>query len=160
VEVEKLNFKVYLSGSQHHKCPEFFIELNGSNYISGILPTHNGTPNLYEFTVEDIPEGENVLSISFLNKSNNDTVLDSQGNIIKDLLLNIEKIEIDNIDLGMLIWSHSTYEPIYSDTYLQNLAQKNETPPAQVTNCVNLGWNGTWKLLFVSPFHIWLLENM
>jgi hypothetical protein len=159
MDLEKRSFKVYLSGSQHHKCPEFFIQLNGVNYVSGTVPSYNGNSNLYEFTV-DMSEGENVLSIAFLNKSDHDTVLDAQGNIVNDLLLNIEKIEIDDIDLGTLIWSHSIYEPVYSDSYLQNLAQKGETPQKQITNCVNLGWNGTWKLPFTSPFYIWLLENM
>jgi hypothetical protein len=160
MNLEKRSFKVYLSGSHHNKCPEFSIELNGVKYVSGILPPYSGNSNLYEFTVEDIPEGENVLSISFLNKSDHDTVLNAQGNIVNDLLLNIDKIEIDDIDLGTLIWSHSVYEPNYSKSYSHHVAQKGETLPKQVTNCVNLGWNGTWKLSFTSPFYIWLLENM
>lgn len=160
MESEKLHFKVYLKGSKHQKCPEFLIGLNGFNCVSDSLPAYNGDSTLYEFTVEGAKEGENILSISFLNKSNRDTILDLDGNIIEDLLLNIEKIEINDINLETLIWSHSSYEPVYPESYIQNMALTGDILPTQVTNCVNLGWNGTWKLPFTSPFHIWLLENM
>jgi hypothetical protein len=87
-------------------------------------------------------------------------VIDSDGNIIQDLLLNIDTIEIDQIELGPLKWSLSEYYPEYPERYKSDVFRKGETLPESVNNCVNLGWNGTWKLPFTSPFYIWLLENI
>jgi len=67
--------------------------------------------------------------------------------IEKDMLLHIRSIEIDEIDLGNLLWSKSQY--VGDDV----------TRPV-LDNCVDLGWNGTWTLAFASPFYIWLLENI
>ena len=160
MESETLHFKVTLSGTPHHRSPEFQIGLDGFDYVTGLIPSYNGVSTLYEFYVEGIQPGNHALTISFVNKVNTDTVLDANGNIIEDLLLNIEKIEIDDIDLGTLIWSKSTYDPIYPKSYVENMQQQGITLKPQLTECVNLGWNGTWKISFTSPFHLWLLENI
>ena len=56
-------------------------------------------------------------------------------------------MEIDEVDLGMLIYSKSVFT--------------GDDPDRPVLdNCINLGWNGTWMLSFESPFYIWLLENI
>jgi hypothetical protein len=67
--------------------------------------------------------------------------------IVKDMLLNVVSVEIDEIDIGHLLHSKSTF------------TGDDPTRPV-LSNCVNLGWNGTWKLTFTSPFYIWLLENI
>ena len=67
--------------------------------------------------------------------------------ILKDLLLNIKTVEIDEIDLGNLVFTNSEF---VGDDSSRPVLDK----------CVDLGWNGTWTLPFESPFYIWLLENI
>jgi len=69
------------------------------------------------------------------------------------MLLNIKSLEVDDIDLGSLIWSHSVYRPDITHEF-------NGVTVTELTNCVNLGWNGTWEFAFTTPFYIWLLENL
>jgi hypothetical protein len=96
-------------------------------------------------TVQD----RNKISVELHSKRNNDTVTDSSGNIVNDVLLNIVGISIDDIDLGQLLWTKSVYYPDPSNMYAPN----------RLEQCVNLGWNGRWELEFDSPIYLWLLEN-
>jgi hypothetical protein len=72
------------------------------------------------------------------------------------MVLNIDSIEVDEIDLGNLLWTASIYNPIYPDCY----ADQEQKNIKDITECVTLGWNGMWRLPFTSPFYIWLLENI
>jgi len=143
---ETLHFKIGLSRSSTKKQPKFKIYVNNTELVCAELTGAAHTTEYFEFDAA-VDEGDCHLAIEFLNKSVHDTVLDVNGNIIEDLLLNIESIEIDDIDLGQLIWSNSEFVA---------------TDPNRPTlkNCVNLGWNGSYQLKFNSPFYLWLLENM
>lgn len=155
MEKETLTFKIGLKGSSDLKQPNFIIELNDKTFVNGSLSVPAGEVEYFEFQA-NIEEGNNQLKITLLNKAAGDTVQDEQGNIVSDLLLTIDSVEIDEINLGPLLWSASVYNPIYPESY-NNEEQKQIT---DVKNCVDLGWNGTWRLPFTSPFYIWLLENI
>jgi hypothetical protein len=158
MNTESLHFKIGLSGSSIDKNPEFNILVNDTQCVFGKLSQTNQT-EYFEFNFE-VNEGNHNLVIEFLNKTEYDTVLDSNGNIIKDLLLNIDSIEIDDIDLGSLCWTGSDYRPIYPNRYRNNILKEGKQLPESVKNCVHLGWNGRWILPFQSPFYHWLLENI
>lgn len=160
VETEKLKFKVGLSGTSPDKQPKFRICIDGDEKAFGDLVKSVNETEYFEFEAE-IPEGKHTLDIMLFNKRYGDTQLDTEGNIISDMLLNIDSIEIDEIDVGTLKWSASEYRPDYPNPYTNSYLKENKEPPPEVIkNCVNLGWNGTWSLTFESPFYIWLLENM
>ena len=156
---ETLHFKIGLSGSSNKKHPKFKIYVNDVEHVSDQLKCDINQTEYFEFDAA-VNEGNCYLVIEFLNKSKLDTVLDSNGNIIDDLLLNVESIEIDEIDLGSLLWTASDYRPDYPQIYKDKILQSGENLPESVKNCVNLGWNGRWILPFVSPYYIWLLENI
>ncbi|CAB4133624.1 hypothetical protein UFOVP257_346 [uncultured Caudovirales phage] len=152
---EVIHFKIGLSGTSSSKQPEFKICVNGSEFHHSTLTQNPNITEFFEFDAE-IDEGDNSLGIELLNKLPEDTIKDEAENIIEDMLLTIESIEIDDIDLGSLKWAISAYYPIYPEVYLdEDQKQQNE-----IKNCVHLGWNGTWKLPFSSPFYIWLLEHI
>ena len=155
MDKETLTFKIGLKGSSNIKQPKFNIAVNDQIFVHASLSVTTGEVEYFEFSA-DIVEGVNQLAITFLNKDPGDTAQDDQGNIVSDLLLSIDSIEIDEIDLGSLLWTMSVYNPIYPESYT-NTEQKQIT---DVKNCVDLGWNGTWYLPFTSPFYIWLLENI
>ena len=69
------------------------------------------------------------------------------------MLLNIESISIDDIDIGTLRHTESTFYPDSPKEY------KGETI-TELKECVNVGWNGTYSLPLSIPFHYWLLEKL
>lgn len=158
-EKETLHFKIGLSGSSARKQPEFKISVNGNKQVHDRLKGATNETEYFDFDLE-IAEGENFIEIELLNKGFGDTTVDQDGNILDDLLLNIDSIEIDEIDLGSLKWTLSDYQPVYPERYKAEVFRRGDNLPDSVKNCVNLGWNGKWVLPFTSPFYIWLLENI
>ncbi len=156
---ETLHFKIGLSGSSEIKHPKFKILVNDTEFVSAKLKNNVNQIEYFEFDAL-VDEGDNSLVIEFVNKSERDTILDSNGTIVEDLLLNIESVEIDDIDLGSLLWTSSEYYPIYPENYKIKMEDEGKTLDKQIANCVNLGWNGRWVLPFNSPFYIWLLEKL
>lgn len=159
MEHESLHFKIGLSGSSSKKQPKIKILLNGQEQLSTQLTVAPFVTQYFEFDAT-VHDGDCVLSIELLNKTIHDTVLDKDGNITEDMLLNIESVEIDEIDLGSLLWTASDYEPNYPEIYRQETIKQGKDLAVSIKNCVNLGWNGRWTLPFASPFYIWLLENI
>lgn len=155
MDKETLHFKVGLSGTSEQKQPKFSIAVDGNIVQEGILTQAPNVTEYFEFDVS-LTEEPHELQVSFLNKESADTIKDDSGNIVGDLLLNIDSIEIEEIDLGTLLWTASIYNPIYPSSYT-DLDQRSIK---DVKNCVHLGWNGVWRLSFICPFYVWLLENL
>lgn len=99
----------------------------------------------------ELEEGTHKLTIEMYGKQGSDTRTDNDGNIIEDVILNINNVEFDDIDIGYTKWSHSKYYPDQSSTH---------NAPEKLVECVDLGWNGRWELEFYSPVYLWLLENI
>ena len=150
--VEKLKFKIGLSGTFHDKKPAFTVSLNGQQHAQDTVQTESDEIFYVEFETELADATINILQIRLTNKSSQDTVVED-GQIVKDMLLNIKSIEIDDVDLGSLIWSHSKF-------HIDNPQKFNGNVVTSLENCVNLGWNGTYQFEFSTPFYIWLLENI
>ena len=144
---EKLHFKIGLAGTYWDKKPIYSILVNDAIIETREIESPAGEVFFAEFDI-DVSEGPTPLKIRLENKHWTDTVQnDDNTAIVKDMLLNIKSVEIDEIDLGALIWSKSVFTGDDADRPV-------------LDNCVDLGWNGTWTLLLESPFYIWLLENI
>jgi hypothetical protein len=150
--VEQLTFKIGLSGTFYNKRPEYSVSINDTEYKVGTVDTDSDEIFYVEFTADCQENTTNKLKVRLLNKSSSDTVTDN-GQIINDMLLNIKSIEIDDIDLGTLLWTHSSFKTDKPQKF-------NEEIVTELKNCINLGWNGTYELEFTTPFYIWLLENI
>jgi hypothetical protein len=144
---EILSFRIGLSGTYWDRKPEFSVLVNDEEMARGSIVGLPDEVQYINFTYSFKENSINKLQIRLLNKSGEDVIQSEHREILKDMLLNIESIEVDDIDLGQLIWSHSVF-----------IANDSDLP--KLNNCVNLGWNGTYVLEFVSPFYLWLLENM
>jgi hypothetical protein len=146
-EKEKLHFKIGISGTYWDKHPIYRVSLNDHIIENRQIETASDEVFYIEFDGE-IEEGPASLKIRLENKTDSDTIENEDKTaIVKDLLLNIVSVEIDEIDLGNLIYEKTRF--VADDTNRPTLEQ-----------CVNLGWNGTWILEFESPLYIWLLENI
>jgi hypothetical protein len=147
MSTETLNFKVTLSGTFWDKRPKFSIWIDDTKIQDGeITSTEHQT---IEFS-QDLAEADHQLKIRLENKEDTDVVQEN-GSIIKDMLLNIDDISIDDIPLGHQLWK-AAYYPDEKKMF-------NGEEIESITGCVNLGWNGSYVVNFASPFYIWLLEN-
>lgn len=153
---ESVKFTIALSGTYHDKRPQYSVLIDDQEYASGFINADSGTTELIEFDA-NLNEGPHSLNIKLLNKDPSDTIKSSNDpvnfEIVKDMLLNIEKIKIDSIDLDSLIWTESEY-------FLDNPYTFNGENISSLKSCVNLGWNGTYRIQFNSPVYIWLLEKL
>ena len=95
-------------------------------------------------------EGDHWLKIVLKNKTHENTLIDDQGNIISDALIDINNVCLDEINI---------------DTMMYNLAEYVHDGNGSKTIAVHdffghLGCNGRVQLKFSSPVYLWLLENM
>lgn len=148
---ETLSFKIGLSGSYWDKKPQYSILVNDSKMASGMISEASDTVEYIDFTCDLEEDKNHKIIIRLENKTNKDTIKNPDVGepyvIEKDMLLNIHSIEIDDIDLGNLVWSNSKF-----------VADDENRPTLE--KCINLGWNGSYVLEFSCPFYLWLLENM
>ena len=159
MQTERLKFKLELYATYWDKPPIAEILINGeSQYRSEIKGTEKD-PTMIEFEKE-LTEGEKyTLSISRSGKDLKQTVLSKEGKIEKDQLLHIKSIEIDEVDIGSLIYE-GVYTPIYPEPWHTQQVSAGNAPKKSFKNVTAMGHNGTWTLAFESPFYMWLLENL
>lgn len=144
---ETLHFRIGLAGTYWDKHPEYSILINDVKIKHDTIVTASEETFYIEFDAE-VNEGPCSLKIRLENKTDDDTILNENGlQILKDMLLNIHSVEIDEINLSNLIFTKTRF--VGDDPARPVLDQ-----------CVDLGWNGAWILEFESPFYIWLLENI
>ena len=149
MSTEKLHVKIGVSGTFWHRRPVYSMLLNEHKIIeSREIAEATDVVEYIEFDV-DLTEGiEYKLFIRLENKTDLDVVQnEDKTSILKDMLLNIVSIELDEIDLRDLVHTQSRFVG-------------DDASRPVLTHCTNLGWNGTWELTFTSPFYIWLLENI
>ena len=145
---ETLKFRIGVSGSYWDKKPAYSVSVDGVEQVSDVITADAGVVEYAEFTLAVMEDSPHLLEIKLLNKTDDDVVQSQdQTEIVKDMLLNIESISIDDIELGQIKWDESEFVA---------------TDPARPTlkACLNLGWNGSYRLKFSSPFYLWLLEKM
>ena len=118
----------------------------------------DSTPNARNFenglTEYVLKTGESVLV-----DSNKAKELVEDGKIVKDQLLHIKSIEIDEIDIGGLVYE-GVYKPAYPEPWATQQTEAGNKPPKTLKNVTLMGHNGTWTFTFESPFYMWLLENL
>ena len=148
MQEENLSFKISLTGTFWDRRPQFSVWLDDHVVVQSEIASSAEQIVSFERRAD---EGQHELKIRLENKADADTVIEN-GEVVKDMLLNIDDITIDDISLGNLLWSAEYIldeKQIYQGQEIDRL-----------DGCVNLGWNGTYVLKFSSPFYIWLLEKL
>ena len=111
---------------------------------------HVVDPQHIEFTVPDDDSVEHVIEWRLSGKTAAHTQINDQGQIVKDALLEIRDVSIDNLNLDQIMYDNAVYTH-----NLNGHAQQ-----TQDKFFGSMGCNGTVQLTFVSPFYVWLLEHM
>ena len=156
---EKLKFKLELYATMWDQPPVAEIKLNSKSYFKSEVTGKKEDPTVIEFEAELTEESEYNLIIERSGKGKTQTVLDSKGEIIKDQLLHIKGIEIDEIDIGALVYE-GVYTPKYPEPWATQQRESGQDLKDSFKNVTQMGFNGEWKLKFASPFYMWLLENL
>jgi len=93
---------------------------------------------------------ERELRVVISGKTSEHTQIDEQHNIIKDVVVSIANIKVDEIDISQLFHEKCVYTHDFNGTQ----------PEIQDTFHGLAGCNGTLSLKFSTPIYFWLLENM
>jgi len=155
---EKLKFKLELWATYWDQIPIVEILINDHSYHNKEITGTEKQPTIIEFEHE-LKEGEKYsLIIERSRKDVRQTIVDD-GKIIKDQLIHIKSIEIDEIDIGALVYE-GVYTPTYPEPWASQQKQAGNALPQSFKNVTTIGHNGRWELSFASPFYMWLLENL
>ena len=156
---EKLKFKLELYATMWDLPPHADILVNDKKYYSGDITGTEKSPSLIEFEHE-FEQGQNCkLAIIRSGKTVGQTVVGQQGTVETDQLLHLKNIEIDEIDIGALVYE-GVYTPHYPEPWASQQRQAGITLESSFKNVTMMGHNGVWEFKFASPFYMWLLENL
>jgi|TARA_R110000851_G_scaffold297934_1_gene453356 hypothetical protein len=156
---EKLKFKLELYATTWDKLPHAEILLNDKSYFKDDITGTEDNPDIIEFEHE-CTEGETAtLTVNHSGKVTGQTVVNDKGDILKDQLLHIKSIEIDEIELGALVYE-GVYTPQYPEPWATQQREAGTELQKSFKNVTSMGHNGKWQLKFESPFYMWLLENL
>ena len=155
---EKLKFTIKLYSEYWKNPPIAEVYINGNSKYKDYIRGTEGNPDVISFECE-LKEGDECnLLIDRYNKTENETnVVD--GKILDDQILHIKSIEIDEIDIGALVYE-GVYKPVYPVRWAQQQRESGVDLPESLKNVTCMGHNGTWTFKFASPFYMWLLENL
>tara|TARA_Y100000590_G_C14921019_1_gene713823 strand:- start:12 stop:494 length:483 start_codon:yes stop_codon:yes gene_type:complete len=156
---EKLKFKLQLYSTHWNKKPIVDVKINDKSYFKNEITGTKENPTLIEFE-QECEEGKDYqLILDRSNKDKRQTIVNEKGDILHDQLLHIKSIEIDEIDLGALLFE-GVYRPNYPEPWATQQREAGHNIPETLKNSIDLGHNGTWTFTFTSPFYMWLLENL
>jgi hypothetical protein len=156
---EKLKFKLELYATMWDKPPVAEIKLNSKSFFKSEITSTEQDPTTIEFEAELTEGSEYNLIIERSGKDKKQTVINEKGDILKDQLLHIKSIEIDEIDIGALVYE-GVYTPEYPEPWATQQRESSNDLRDSFKNVTKMGFNGTWNLKFASPFYMWLLENL
>ena len=85
--------------------------------------------------------------------------MNENSDLLKDQLLHIKSIDIDEIDISGLVYE-GIYTPEYPEPWATQQREAGKELPESFKNVTAMGHNGEWSFKFESPFYMWLLENL
>lgn len=156
---EKLKFKLELYATMWDRPPHAEILIDGHSNFKGDITGTEEKPDVIEFEHELEEDKEYNLIINRSGKGKNQTVVNEKGDILKDQLLHIKNFEIDEINLGSLIYL-GKYTPQYPEPWATQQREAGVALRESFENVTTMGHDGEWRFTFSSPFYMWLLENL
>jgi hypothetical protein len=156
---EKLKIKLELWATMWDKPPHAEILINDKSIVKKEITSTESNADLIEFEHEFLEGDKHCLIIRYSGKDKNQTVVNEKGDILKDQLLHIKSIEIDDIMLGAIVYE-GEYTPEYPEPWATQQRESGNDLEESYKNVTQMGHNGEWKLKFESPFYMWLLENL
>lgn len=110
---------------------------------------HLQWPQKIQFSISD-DESVHELRIEISGKNDTHTTIDSEGNIVKDVVIQLSNFDMDGLDFNQLFQEKTVYKHNFNGT--------KDTIDDQFFGTA--GCNGTISFRFTTPIYLWLLENM
>jgi len=107
-------------------------------------------PMTISIDVEDADGVDHELKFVLKNKTQEHTIVDELGNILRDSVIEITDLKFDDIELGHMFFEQA----VYNHNFNGNGSDTEEKFYG------TMGCNGTVSLKFSTPMYLWLLENM
>jgi len=156
--IESLKFRIELYADYWDKPPTAEIFVGGISKNKQEITGTIENLSVIEF-FHDLADGQEYkLVILRTNKDNSQTITENEK-ITRDQILHIKSIEIDEIELGGLIYEGLFYAE-YPEPWATQQRESGNQLPVSFKNANSMGFNGRWELTFTSPFYMWLLENL
>ena len=156
---EKLKFKLELYATMWDRPPHAEILIGDNSHFKGDITGTEDKPDVIEFEHEFTEGEKGELIIKRSGKTKGQTVINENGDVLQDQLLHIKSIEIDEINIGGLVYE-GVYTPIYPEPWASQQRQAGSELTESFKNVTSMGHDGTWRFTFTSPFYMWLLENL
>ena len=156
---EKLKFKIQLYATMWDRSPEVEVIVDGKTHFHDKITETEDEPKIIEFEHEFHEGSDYDLVLKRTGKSNSQTVINEKGDILKDQLLHIKSIEIDEIDIGALVFE-GLYKQTYPEPWATQQRESGNKLEESFKNVTQMGHDGDWRFTFTSPFYMWLLENL
>lgn len=141
----KITLELY--GHYSNSGPVCLIQVNDQTLYNGTL--EQGT-NVMEFNIQSLDL--NTLRIHHLSKSNEDTVVDNDGNIIADKAIELKSLCIEQIKILDTVLYNKPYYVQWPDNLEQDFLNRGETVPQYIKNTLFFGFNGYYEFDFVGDF--------
>jgi hypothetical protein len=91
-----------------------------------------------------------ILEIVMSGKQASHTVIDQDGEILQDRVIEISKVALDDLELSQVFFEQARYHHDFNGTQAETIDEFYGA----------MGCNGTVELKFSAPVYMWLLENM
>ena len=143
--MEKIQIKFGVSNTDPESLLELQVHMDGKRLESLLIS--QPTDVVYDLELED---GEHELHLILSGKTAAHTVIDAQGAIIKDAMLQFSGVEMDDINIDSMLQKLAVYTHDFNGS----------GSPTQDSFFHAQGCNGTVSLKFTSPIYLWLLESM
>jgi hypothetical protein len=138
-----LSFTAQATGPDLHLC----ARLNGHVFFDQTLIAD---PIDIRYDFAEVDDTDYTLEIVMSGKQSDHTVIDQDGEILQDRVIEISNVVLDDIELGQAFVEQARYHHDF-----------NGTQSATVDEFYGaMGCNGTVELKFSAPIYMWLLENM
>lgn len=141
----KITLELY--GHYSNSGPHCEIIINNEIMYQGTLEREHNT---LEFDIS--PLKQNVLKIHHMFKTNEDTTVDSDGNIVADKAIELKSLSIESIHILDTVLYNKPYYVTWPDNLAQDFLDRGETVPEYIKNTLYFGFNGYYEFDFVGNF--------
>ena len=157
MDKEEVEIEIFMSAEWWLDPPKVELWLDDEKFADTVVTVKREMSESTSFKWKgELGEGEHTIKVCLKGKNLKgtnriQTITDENGNIVKDQLLHMDRLLIDNIDLGDIVRKVGVYNQFRHDGY--------DHEPV-VTGRSSFGVNGELIIKFSVPTYMWLLENI
>lgn len=152
-----MNLKINIKPEYHLNPPKIDILFNHQKLKTCIFDRTDELHN-FAFEINHNVFENNTLELHRYGKLPDDTII-KDGIITNDQIVHIKDIIIDDIEITELLHKGLFY-PNYPEEWKKQQEEQGINLPEYHDYATSLFHNGTWKLKFDIPIHVWIFENI